>query len=107
GVLRARVAPVSGRLDLTWCTTETNADRLAQVIGTLGYGVAPWDAAAIDRDAMQRDRQLLLSLAVAGFAAANVMLLSVGIWAGHAQDMDQATRDLLHWVSALIVLPAL
>ena len=43
-------------------------------------------------------------MTVAGFASANVMLLSVSVWAG--TDMGEATRSLLHWFSALIVLPA-
>ncbi len=43
-------------------------------------------------------------MAVAGFAAANVMLLSVGVWAG--ADMGESTRTLLHWVSAAIALPS-
>ncbi|MEK9725276.1 MAG: hypothetical protein VW405_17590 [Rhodospirillaceae bacterium] len=44
---------------------------------------------------------------VAGqFAAANVMLLSVSIWAGAFSDMEPATRDLFHWISATIALPA-
>ena len=46
-------------------------------------------------------------MAVAGFAAANVMLLSVAVWAGHAQGMGPATRGLLHWFQALIALPAI
>ena len=41
-----------------------------------------------------------------GFAAANVMLLSVSIWAGLGEGMGPATRDLFHWISALIALPA-
>ncbi len=48
---------------------------------------------------------------MAGFAAGNVMLLSIGIWAGEVggllHDMGPATRDLLHWVSALIAMPAI
>ena len=56
-------------------------------------------------------RTLLRALAVAGFAAVNVMLMSVGIWAGEVggllHDMGPGTRDLLHWVSALIAMPAI
>jgi Cu2+-exporting ATPase len=44
-------------------------------------------------------------MAVAGFAAGNVMLLSVSVWAGHFQGMGEATRALLHWFSALVALP--
>src|SRR5262249_50086058 len=44
-------------------------------------------------------------LAVAGFAAMNIMVLSVAVWSG-GLDMGQETRDLFHWVSALIALPA-
>ena len=44
-------------------------------------------------------------LAVAGFAAMNIMLLSVSVWSGNA-DMTPQTRDFFHWLSALIALPA-
>ena len=35
------------------------------------------------------------------------MLISIGEWAGAVQDMGPATRALLHWVTALIALPAI
>ncbi len=47
--------------------------------------------------------KLLKSLAVAAFAAMNIMMLSVAIWAG----AEPETRQLFHWVSAGIALPAL
>ena len=52
------------------------------------------------------DRDLLRRLAVAGFATANIMLLSVSVWAGIASDMGSETKGLFHWLSALIALPA-
>ena len=47
--------------------------------------------------------ELIRAMAVAGFAAANIMLFSVSVWAG----ADAPTRNLFHWVSAFIALPAI
>lgn len=47
-------------------------------------------------------KTLTRALAVSGFAAGNIMLFSVSIWAG----ADAMTRDLFHWISALIAIPA-
>jgi len=49
---------------------------------------------------------LLRAMAVAGFAAGNVMLLSVSVWSGAGDELAPSTRELLHWLSALIALPA-
>jgi Cu2+-exporting ATPase len=48
-------------------------------------------------------RRLLSALAVAGFGMMNVMLLSVSVWSG----APDSTRDLFHWLSALIAVPVL
>jgi Cu2+-exporting ATPase len=49
---------------------------------------------------------LLRRLGVAGFAAMNIMLLSVSVWSGTNTDMDSSVQTLFHWLSALIALPA-
>ncbi|MDE2446912.1 MAG: heavy metal translocating P-type ATPase, partial [Alphaproteobacteria bacterium] len=46
-------------------------------------------------------RLLVRSLAVAGFATANIMLLSVSVWSG----ASGATAQLFHFLSALIAIP--
>ena len=46
-------------------------------------------------------RKLLTALAVAGFGMMNIMLLSVSVWSG----AGGVTREMFHWLSALIALP--
>ncbi|MGL4973882.1 MAG: copper-translocating P-type ATPase, partial [Bosea sp. (in: a-proteobacteria)] len=52
------------------------------------------------------ERRLLRCLGVAAFAGMNIMLLSVSVWSGNANDITPETRDFFHWLSALIALPA-
>ena len=105
-VLEARVNMTTHRLRVVWRgDTELAGDILGPVL-KLGYRLFPFDADLVEENRARRDRELLKAMAVAGFAAANVMLLSVSVWAGYSQGMGPATRGLLHWVSALIALPA-
>jgi Cu2+-exporting ATPase len=106
GVVSARLAMTTRRLAISFRAGETTAEAVASRVAALGYRVAPFDPDALTTASERGGRELLKCLAVAGFAAANVMLLSVAIWSGHA-DMSVALRDLLHWVSALIALPAI
>ena len=110
-VITGRVNMTSRRLKLVWRGPESDAERLAGRIESLGYRLVPFDPAALAAARDDTDRALIRALAVAGFAAINVMLMSIGIWAGEASGllagMGPATRDLLHYVSALIALPAI
>ncbi|MEO1640990.1 MAG: heavy metal translocating P-type ATPase [Pseudomonadota bacterium] len=63
---------------------------------------AGYEAYEADDAPKDHDRDLLMPLGVAGFAMMNVMLLSVAVWSGAAE----STKDFLHWVTAIIALPA-
>jgi len=107
GVVEARANLTTRRLHLTWREEENTAPRLLDAAEGLGFRLTPFDPERLLGGDKKTERELLRAMAVAGFAAANVMLLSVSVWAGHFQDMEQVTRDLMHWVSALIALPAI
>lgn len=103
GVAGARVNLTARRVAITWRTGETEPQAFIERLAALGYPARPFDPR--ETGFLQDDREgkaLLRALAVAGFAASNVMLLSVSVWSG----ADAATRDLFHWISALIALPA-
>ncbi|MBU0554699.1 MAG: cadmium-translocating P-type ATPase [Alphaproteobacteria bacterium] len=74
---------------------------LLRAFDAIGFEAQPLhNAAAHERG--QALRKLIRALAVAAFAAMNVMLLSVSVWSG----ADGSARDLFHWISALIAIPA-
>ncbi|MEP3945437.1 heavy metal translocating P-type ATPase [Ascidiaceihabitans sp.] len=83
--------------------TDVGASALVDALDAAGIEAHELDPGAVASTAMDKaGRELLMRLAVAGFAAMNVMLLSVAVWSG----ASDATRDLFHWISAAITLPA-
>ena len=105
-----RVNMTTSRLRLRWSGAREDATRLVGLIEALGYRLVPFNAAALVTHQDAAGRVLLRALAVAGFAAGNVMMISIGIWAGQSGflgTIGPATVSLLHWVSALIAMPAI
>ncbi len=107
GIVVARVNMTTCRLRLVWQPEAGSAERLVDLVERLGYRLVPFGAERQATETDRTERALVRALAVAGFAAGNVMLLSIGIWAGLTEGMGPATRSLLHWVSALLALPAI
>ncbi len=102
-----RVNMTTRRLRLVWDGPLDVAMDASARVEALGYRLVPFDVARLAARSDATGRGLMRALAVAGFAAGNVMLLSIGIWIGAGQNMGPGTRDLLHWVSAVIALPAI
>lgn len=106
GVSGVRLNMSTRRLAVDFAPGLSKPETILETVTALGYPATPYRAArAVDAGAAE-EWALLLALAVAGFAAGNVMLLSVSVWAGALGDMGDATRGLFHWLSALIALPA-
>ncbi|NVJ92455.1 MAG: cadmium-translocating P-type ATPase [Methylocystaceae bacterium] len=107
GVVQARVNMSTRRLVLKWRGEQVDPNGLVATINALGYRLVPYDPCLINSENEKSEKELLRAMAVAGFAAANVMLFSVSVWAGYSQGMMATTRDLMHWLSALVALPAI
>ena len=101
-VRAARVNLTKRRVRVVFDPDRGNAAELAPAIRKSGYHTYVLDPSQDDRgDPVLRE--LVKALGVAGFAAGNIMLFSVSVWSG----ADDATRDLFHWISAAIAMPAI
>ncbi len=101
-VLSVRVNLTGKRLVVTWEDASFNPNAITEALHELGFTSRPYDpsnSGFVADDA--QSRMLLRAVAISGFAASNIMLLSVSVWSG----ADGATRDLFHWISAAIALP--
>ncbi|MEQ8396771.1 MAG: heavy metal translocating P-type ATPase [Marinovum algicola] len=100
GVEDARVNLAGRFVTVKWTREAVDPEAVFAALDRAGYRSGLMDMAENGPDPVLR--RLFIALAVAGFAAGNVMLLSVSIWSG----ADAATRDLFHWISAGIAIPA-
>ena len=106
GVGSARASLAAKRLTVTYDPEEAGEADVIAALDRIGFTAAPIDTVKQDRgDA--RQTYLLRCVAVAGFAAMNVMLLSIAVWSGESGDMDAALAALFRWLSALIALPTI
>ncbi len=89
------------QVSVTLRSPEKSLETVVAKMDELGFKPqSPGDLARQSHDAVLQ--RLVRSLAVAGFASANVMLLSLPVWTG----ATGATETLFHYISALIALPA-
>lgn len=99
GIANARVNFTAKRVSISHLP-ELTVPQLVTAIAETGF-----EAQAITDQqgdpAAAEAHQLLKAMAVAGFAMMNIMLLSVSVWSG----ATGVTRDLFHWLSAMIALP--
>ena len=106
GVSAARVNLSARRVSVEFEPGAVTPRSLVDALAAAGYHAA--DVADVPANAGQkRERELLIRIGIAGFAAANIMLLSVSVWAGMLSDMGPGVSGFFHWVSALIALPAI
>jgi Cu2+-exporting ATPase len=105
GIVTAR-ANLSARRVAVRHDPALGEDALTAALLALGFEAQPVAEADVlgtqGAESIER-RNLNRALGVAGFGMMNVMLLSVSVWSG----AEGATRELFHWLSALIALPVI
>lgn len=100
GVLSARLNLTAKRVAVRW-RSDAGAPPLIDALRSAGYQASLSEV--VEGSVDPEMSRLLRASAVAGFAAMNIMLLSVSVWSG----ADGQTRQAFHLISAALALPAL
>ncbi len=106
GVTSARANLSARRVTAIHSPAGVGVADLVDALARAGYKAAELNDADAETRAKAADRDFLKRLGVAGFAVANIMLLSVAVWSGATGDLPHSAQTLFHWLSALIALPA-
>ena len=99
GVELAEVSYASGRATLEWDADRTDLPELAGRVAALGY------RPRVLGESAPADRDLLVRLGVATFAAMNLMLLSAALYAGWFGGMAPRFVALFEWTSLVLATP--
>ncbi|MEZ0223281.1 MAG: heavy metal translocating P-type ATPase, partial [Alphaproteobacteria bacterium] len=97
GISSVRVNLTNKRMTVQWVGESPPA--ILDVLRSMGH-----EPLFLGQEEQGKDKTLaalISALAVSGFGASNIMILSVAVWSG----VEDHTRILFHWLSALIALP--
>jgi Cu2+-exporting ATPase len=99
GVHNATVSYATGRAHLEWDPERINLGALADRIAALGY------RPRLLGEEAPPDRELLPRLGLATFAAMNIMLISVSVYAGWFTSMAPRFHVFFQWASLVLATP--
>ncbi len=99
GVKDATISYATGRATLRWDPEKVRLGELAGRIAQLGY------RPRLLGEEAKPDRDLLLRLGVAVFAAANVMMYAAALYAGWFGGMEARFVALFQWMSLVLATP--
>ncbi len=104
GVEEARVNLTGRRLRVKWDNARLRLSSLLERLSQIGYTAVPFDPEAAEGALQRGNRALLYRMAFAGFAAMNLMWISIALYAG--ADRGEF-RGLFHWIGFAIATPTL
>ena len=104
GIIEGNVNFSVKKLRLKWDNREIKLSQIMHELGQIGYAAVPYDPEAAEGQIKKQNRQLLFRLAFAGFAAMNLMWISIALYAGADEGKF---KDLFYWLGMGLATPTL
>lgn len=105
GIASARVNYGTHRAKVVWDPSVIGASGIIKKVRSIGYLARPYKPGDVDDETARQSRDLLVRLATAAFFSMNLMIYSVGLYAGYFQGMDERLRHILQLMAWLVATP--
>lgn len=107
GVSQAEVNFSTHRARVVWDGSRLKlVDILEAVLGS-GYGARPYDPSRRESGLEAERRRRLRELGIAGLFGMQIMAISLALYAGDFDGMEESLRVLLRWASLALVIPVI
>ena len=104
GVQAVEVNLAGKRLHLRWDNSQQKLSDLIRALTRIGYSAVPYDPESAEGAIRKTNRAMLFRLFFAGFAAMNMMWISIALYSGANEDKF---REFFHWMGLLLATPTL
>ena len=105
GVSEVRVSYATATAALRWDPARTSLGDIFSQLGRIGYRARPADQRWSARQAEGDARLLVARTGIAVLLAMNVMLASLGLYAGEVEGISEAARVALRWIAGCLATP--
>ncbi|MBD3669889.1 MAG: cadmium-translocating P-type ATPase [Gammaproteobacteria bacterium] len=105
GVVDFRVNYSTHRARLKWDDSQIHLSEVLKAITAIGYIAHPFDPGRQEEIHKRERKQAMRRMAVAGLGMMQVMMISVGLYAGDYYGIDEGLKNLLRWVALLLTVP--
>jgi P-type Cu2+ transporter len=107
GILNVQINYTTHRARVQWNDQQIKLSEILQAISAIGYFAHPYDPAKQQALLDKERRQQLRRVGVAGVLSMQVMMTSVGLYAGDYYGIEHEFRVLFYWVNLLMTIPVL
>ncbi len=104
GSVAVEVNLAKRRLKVSWDDRRIRLSDIIKKLSRIGYAATPYTPRKAEESAKRLQRQSLFRLGLAGFAAMNMMWISIALWTGAA---GGEYRDFFRYVELMLAIPVL
>lgn len=107
GVLQVYVNYSTHRASVRWDNRQIQLSQILQAISAIGYMAHPYDPSR-QQELLEAERKRQLKrIGLAGVLGMQVMMISVGLYAGDFYGMEAYYRDFFHWINLILTIPVM